>query len=229
MIKIIEWDKITDEKKQFYLNRSRQNIEDVNESVKEILDEVRSEGDNAILRLIKKYDNVDMSVDKLRVSKEDIANAYNRIDKKVLQSIKDQIYYSKKFHEAQLKKSWSIELERGVTAGQLYRPIESVGLYVPGGTAAYPTVMQILGVAAKTAGVPRIIACTPPRKNNYEVIVAADLAGVDEIYNIGGPVAIAAMAYGTETVPKVLKVAGPGNIYVTAAKMQCFGEVQKYL
>ncbi|MGH7870052.1 MAG: histidinol dehydrogenase, partial [Candidatus Dormibacteraceae bacterium] len=144
-----------------------------------------------------------------------------------------QIGISRTFHEAQRRpESWVVETAPGVEVGQLMRPLDSAGLYVPGGRATYPTVMQILAVPAAVAGVPRIVACTPPHsESNGEigppdvVLAAAALAGVHEVYRIGGPAAVAALAYGTETVAKVDKILGPGNVYVQAAKLLVFGEV----
>lgn len=231
MIKIFELDKMSEREKEKILKRSSADILSVKKKVSAIIEDVKTKGDRALLEYTEKFDGVKLSKDSLKVSKEEIKSAYKNIDKKILNSIKRQITYSRKFALAQkskIKKQWKIKIISGVIAGQKITPLESVGLYIPGGRAPYPTVMQILAVPAKIAGVKRIIAVTPPQKNGKikdELLVAGDFAGVDEFYKIGGAQAIAALAYGTETVPKVLKIVGPGNIFVTAAKLLCFGEI----
>jgi len=221
-MKIYELNKMSEEEKNEIIERNKMIIEGIKEKVKPIIEEIREDGDKAVLKYAKMFDKVNLSV--LRVSDDEIREAYGKAGKEIVEAIKKQISYSKKFQEAQLKeRKWQMEISPGVMAGQIIKPIESVGLYIPGGTATYPTVMQILAVAAKAAGVKRIIACTP--NPSPAVLAAADLAGVDEVYRIGGIQAIAAMAYGTETIKPVKKISGPGNIYVTAAKILVSGEV----
>ncbi|MBU0662821.1 MAG: histidinol dehydrogenase [Candidatus Diapherotrites archaeon] len=215
--------------KEFVLNRARADIESAKEKAKPIIQGVRERGDKALIEYTRRFDGFELKKGKIRVSRTEIASAFERVDKRIICAIKRQIKYAKKFQKAQLRlaaEKWETELEKGVRAGQLTVPIESVGLYVPGGNAPYPTVMQILGVAAKCAGVGRIVACTPPRKGNEMdvLLVAAELAGVDEVYRVGGAQAIAAMAYGTESIARVEKIAGPGNVYVTAAKQLVWGD-----
>jgi len=206
-----------DEQKERILRRYRFKLEKIKEQVKPIIEDVIKKGDEALIEITKKFEGRDISRNNLRVSEEEIKEAYNKVSKEVLAAIKKQIEYSKRFHEKQVRESWKFENEKGVLIGEVYNPIDSVGLYVPGGQAPYPTVMQILAIPAKIAGVKRIVACTPNALP--EVLVAADLSGVDEVYRIGGAQAIAAMAYGTETIKKVNKIVGPGNVYVTAAKI----------
>ncbi|MFQ5406269.1 MAG: histidinol dehydrogenase [Candidatus Micrarchaeia archaeon] len=210
------------------LKRSRTSIEKAKSVALPVIEEVRELGDEAVLNYSLKFDGVRMNSSQLRVSRKEIQKAYAEVSPVFLKAVKKQVSYAKEFAELQLKhsnKKWKATLSSGVVAGQFATPLESAGIYVPGGTAPYPTVMQILGVAAKTAGVKKVVACTPPKAARPEVLVAADLAGVDEVYKVGGVQAIAAMAFGTKTVPKVSKICGPGNVFVTAAKLLVFGEV----
>jgi len=210
--------------KEIIIKRYRFKLGNIKKQVECLTEDVRIRGDEAITDLIKKFDNININKSQFKVSKAEIKDAYKKVSPKIIQAIKDQIRYSKKFHTMQVrKKEWRMDIEKGVTVGEMLRPLDSVGIYVPGGKAPYPTVMQILAVPAKIAGVKKIVACTP--RANPEVLIAADLAGVDEIYRIGGPQAIAAMAYGSETIPKVEKIVGPGNIYVTTAKIIVSNEV----
>ncbi len=210
------------------MRRAGRDIREVLPEVLPIIEDVRKRGDDAVIEYIEEFDKVKLTPESLRVSQADIEEAYAKTDPVVLEMIRRQIEISRKFHEAQLASinmQWEVETIPGVRLGQKRTPIESAGLYVPGGTAPYPTVMQTLAVPAKLAGVKRIVGVTPPRRKNYEVIVAAKEAGVDELYRIGGVAAIAALAYGTETIKPVDKIVGPGNEYVTAAKISVFGDV----
>ncbi|MFH1424910.1 MAG: histidinol dehydrogenase [archaeon] len=209
--------------------RAKTDVDSVKESVGETIKNIRKNGDTALRKYTEKFDRV--LIEDFKTSEDEIREAYEEIDPLVLEKIKEQIEYSKKFASADkknLKEEWSVQLGEGIEGGLKLTPIESVGLYVPGGKNPFPTVMQILAIPAKIAGVEKIVACTPPQKDGKilaEVLVAADLCGVDEVYKMGGAQAVAAFAYGTESVPKVLKVVGPGNPYVTAAKLLCFGEI----
>ncbi|MFH1586511.1 MAG: histidinol dehydrogenase [Candidatus Diapherotrites archaeon] len=225
-MKIFKLNKMGKKDREFILNRSKESIGGIKGYVKEIIDDVRKRGDKAVIEYTKKFDKVELERGELKVSEKEFKAAFERISPKLLKAIKEQIRLSKKFQFMQLgDKFWMKEIFPGLTLGQKTTAIESVGLYVPGGTAAYPTVMQILAVPAKIAGVKKIVAVTPPRENLDALLVAAKLSGVDEVYRIGGIQAIAALAYGTETIPKVNKIVGPGNVYVTAAKELVFGEV----
>ena len=226
--KIYYWDKLGKKQKQFLLKRSNSNIDEIKKTAAGVIAKVRKNGDAALLEFTVKFDKIRLSEEQLRVSEKEFRQAFRRIDKKLLDAIKRQISYSRAFalETAQLGKStWKKQFLKGVVLGQKTTAIDSVGLYVPGGTAAYPTVMQILAVPAKIAGVKRIVAVTPPRPDLTALLVAARLAGVDEVYRVGGIQAIAALAYGTETIPKVQKIVGPGNVYITAAKELVWGEV----
>lgn len=214
------------------LERAKANIEDIKQRIKPILEEIKKDGDKAVIKYSERFDGIKLKPGQLRVSRKEIKEAFERTDYTVISAIKQQIRLSKKFAKMQLREQkWKRQIFPGLIVGQKTTAIESVGLYVPGGTAPLPTVMQILAVPAKLAGVKRIVACTPPRENIDVLLVAAELSGVDEIYRVGGIQAIGAMAYGTGTIPKVQKIVGPGNVWVTAAKelrgRKLFGVLKK--
>ncbi|MGL6299147.1 MAG: histidinol dehydrogenase [Methanobacteriaceae archaeon] len=200
-------------------------------SVNEILHEVIENKDQAILKFNEKFDGAIMDTSDLKVTDMEIEDAYNEINEtnpQLIESLKKAKENIAKFHKKQVPKEWEIEVASGVNAGQIIRPISDVGCYIPGGRAIYPSTILMTVIPAKIAGVERIIACTPPQSNGTVapgVLVAADIAGVDEIYKVGGAQAIGAMAYGTETISPVKKIVGPGNIFVAAAKKLVYGEV----
>lgn len=208
------------------IKRSQSDVNDILPIVKDILDNVKLYGDSAIRRYSEKFDNV--KINNFKVSKEEIEESYINIDEKLLKAIKKAISNIKKFHKLQLPKEWCEEINEGIMAGVIIRPIENVGCYIPGGKAIYPSTVLMNIIPAKIAGVNRIICCSPPNLNGEiddAILVAADLAGADEIYKIGGAQAIKNMAYGTQTIEKVDKIVGPGNIFVTGAKKLVYGEV----
>jgi len=226
MIKIYELGKMTGTERERIMQRSVSDTSEAEGKVEEIIDNVRKNGDKALIEYKQQFDGVEVA--NLRVTEDEFDEAFKIIDPGLLARIKDQIKWSSSYHRNQISKTWQTELEKGVTAGQKTTPIESVGLYVPGGRATYPTVMQVLGVPAGIAGVPRIVAVTPPNEEGGlapAILAAAKLAGVTEVYKVGGAQAIAALAYGTESIKPVKKIVGPGNIYVTAAKLKVFGRV----
>ncbi len=226
MIKIYQWKSASDEDKRRILQRAALNIEEVKPQVQPWIDAVREKGDEAVLAYIRKFDSPQFDPSRLRVTKDDLNRAYRETDPRVVRAIQRQVELSRLHHQRQLQGGATFgETAEGVLVGRRFNPVESAGLYVPAGKAPLPTVMQILGVAAKVAGVGRVIACFPPTGDHHEIIIAADQAGVDEVYRVGGVVAIAAMAYGTATIRSVAKIAGPGNIYVQAAKILLFGQV----
>ena len=193
--------------------------------VAEILENVRNLGDMALKDYSKRFDKAD--IEEIRVSEAEITAAYDAVDTQLLETIRKSKQNIWSFHEKQLQNSWISPNEDGSMLGQLVRPIEKAGLYVPGGTAPLISSVLMTAVPAKVAGVSKIIMCTPPSKDgsvNPAILVAAREAGVDEVYRVGGAQAIAAMAYGTETIPKVDKICGPGNVYVATAKRLIFGE-----
>ena len=195
-------------------------------TVADIIADVRENGDAAVIGYEKKFDRCDLTPETLRVSKEEIEEAYAALDPALIEVMKKAADNIRVYHEKQKRTSWITTRDDGVILGQKVTPIEVSGCYVPGGRAVYPSSVLMNIVPAKVAGVEKIVMCTPPGPNGKAAagtIAAADIAGADEIYKAGGAQAIAAMAYGTETVPKVDKITGPGNIFVALAKKQCFG------
>lgn len=209
--------------------RSKFDVELVKTDAKRIIDEVRAYGDKALIRFTARFDRVVLKPEQLTVSESEVKAAYKSVSKRVLKALKEAAENIERFQKLLLRReSWLKEVESGVTLGFVRRPIDSVGLYVPGGRASYPSTMLMLGIPARVAGVKRVVACTPPRtdgKVDPATLVAGDIARVDAVYKVGGVQAIAAMAYGTETVPRVEKIVGPGNVYVTAAKILTYGQV----
>ena len=195
-------------------------IDDYIEKVKPIVEAVKREGDKAVIRFTRDFDGVEL--DSLRVTEDEFEKAYDAVDDDLIDALevaKENIY---RFHYVtSVEREMKVEFEDCVM-GKIYTPIEKVGAYIPGGRASYPSTALMIGVPAKIAGVEKLVACTPPNKDgkvNPLTLVALDIAEFDEVYKAGGAQAIAAMAYGTETVEKVYKIVGPGNIYVTAAKL----------
>ncbi|MGN7410212.1 histidinol dehydrogenase [Sporosarcina sp. SAFN-010] len=198
----------------------------VEETVRTIIDRVKQFQDAELLALTERFDGV--TIQTLQVSKQEILDAYQKVSSSLLQAMKDANERIQRFHEQQKEESWRIEPEEGVYLGQQVRPLASAGIYIPGGKASYPSTVLMNAVPAKIAGVKRLVLTTPPQADgsvNAAVLVAADLCGVDEIYKVGGAQAIAALAYGTESIQPVLKITGPGNAYVAFAKKLVFGDV----
>jgi histidinol dehydrogenase len=191
-----------------------------------ILQAVEKGGDRAVLRYTKQFDRVTMKPDQVRVSSDEIKEAYFHIRKDEGDALRFAAERITLFHERQRAKTWMYQ-DNDATLGQVVTPIDAVGVYVPGGKAVYPSSVLMCAIPAKVAGVERIVMCTPPQKGgiNPYLLVAADIAGVTEIYRVGGAQAIGAMAYGTKTVARVDKIVGPGNIYVATAKRMLYGTV----
>ncbi|NLZ25855.1 MAG: histidinol dehydrogenase [Clostridiales bacterium] len=221
MIRIYDFDEV----KEKILERAIESGS-VDRIVKSIIDDVRKRGDEALFEYAEKFDKA--KLDTLRVSEEEIETAFNSVDKsfiKILEEARDNIAL---FHEKQLPKSFEVKKDGGIILGQKVTPIPRVGIYVPGGTASYPSTVLMNAVPAAIAGVKEIVMVTPPRSDGSvlpEVLAAAKIAGVTEIYKVGGAGAIAALAYGTESIRKVYKITGPGNIYVATAKKLVYGLV----
>ena len=197
------------------------------EHVKKIIDSVKKNGDKSLLKLINKYDGYKIkNIKNTRISKKEISNAKKMVSRDALMNLQKSIRRISSFCKKQLSSSWG-ERKNSSYLGERVTPIDSVGIYVPGGKASYPSTVMMNAVPAKIAGVNKIIMSCPMDdiKQHSLAIVAAELCGVDEIYKIGGAHAIAALAYGTKNIPKVDKIVGPGNIYVTLAKKMLFGEV----
>ena len=204
--------------------RRRGDISGVLGSVREIIDAVQRDGDSALIELSRRFDRFDG--DSISILPEEIEAAYDEVDDRLIEALCEAEARITHFHELQKSRSlWLEEIEPGVTLGVRTRPLDRVGCYVPGGRAAYPSTVLMTAVPARVAGVPEICICTPPPGDPL-TLVAMDIAGVNEGYRVGGAQAIAAMAIGTETIGKVAKIVGPGNVYVTAAKMLLRGEAE---
>ncbi len=208
------------------VNRCDVDFQVEDQTVREIIEAVRQEGDTAVLQYTNQFDNTDYSLDQLRVTPEEIQKAYDDIELDALDALKLAAEKIERFHQKQVQDSWDYK-EGGAHLGQLVRPLATVGIYVPGGKASYPSSVLMNAIPARVAGVDRIVMVspTPGGESSAACLVAADLAGVDEIYKVGGAQAVAAMAFGTERIPRVDKIVGPGNIYVALAKRLVFGLV----
>ena len=210
------------------LKRSPNSYGQYEQTVNEIIEQVRTKGDEALFGYTLKFDKCEITADNIKVTDEEIKEAYEKVDPELVKVMKKSAANITKFHEKQLHNSWFVPEDNGTILGQKITPIEISGVYVPGGKAAYPSSVLMNVLPAKVAGVFRIIMTTPPGadgKVNPGTLVAADIAGVNEIYKAGGAQAIAAMAFGTQSIPRVDKITGPGNIFVALAKKACFGYV----
>ncbi len=199
---------------------------DVADIVTDIIENVKANGDKALFEYCKKFDKAELS--SLEVTEQEIEEAFNTVEPKFIEILKTAAENIREFHKKQVRNSFIINEQDGIVTGQKVTPIEKVGLYVPGGTAAYPSTVLMDSIPAKIAGCNEICITTPPSadgKVNPVILAAAKIAGVDRIFKIGGAQAVAALAYGTETVPKVDKIVGPGNAFVAEAKRQVFGRV----
>ncbi|HII92768.1 MAG TPA: histidinol dehydrogenase, partial [Methanosarcina sp.] len=197
-------------------------LEDVAKIVSAVLSDVRTKGDATLREYTAKFDKVELA--NFEVSEEEIQQALSSISPELLDHLKSAATNIRAFHEAQLPEAtWFMELKPGIVLGQKATPLESVGAYAPGGRASYPSTVLMTVIPARVAGVEQVIVCTPPRPDGSVhplTLAAAKVAGADKVFKLGGAQAIGAMAYGTETVPKVDKIVGPGNVFVTSAKMQ---------
>ena len=224
MIKTMKYTNMVELKNE--LSRSQFSHDDVNTIVKNILDDVKSRGDQALYDYNKKFDNVSLS--SLQVTEKEIEDAFNRLDKELLEVIRYSHENIVRYHTKQKRNDFLDKDTDGVILGQIINPIEKVGIYVPGGTAAYPSTVLMNAVPAKVAGVEEIVMVTPPNEDGTisdVILAAAKIAGVTKIFKVGGAQAVAALSYGTETIPAVYKIVGPGNIFVAMAKKMVFGEV----
>ena len=210
------------------LKRSPNSYGEYESAVNNILSKVKTEGDKALFQYTKDFDKADINSSNVVVTQEEIDEAYNLVDKNLLNVIRKALVNIRSFHEKQKQYSWFDSKPNGTMLGQKVTALSRVGVYVPGGKAAYPSSVLMNVIPAKVAGVEEIIMCTPPGKDGKvypTTLVAAKEAGVDVIYKVGGAQAVGAMAYGTESIPKVDKIVGPGNIYVALAKKAVFGYV----
>ena len=209
-------------------NRQFSRSKRVEEKVKQIIEDVRLLGDEALFKYTKKFDGVKIPTRQLKVSEIEISGAYQNITPNFVSTLKVIIENVNKFCRKSIKKSWRIKDTDGLVLGENYQPLEKVGIYIPAGTAPLVSTVYMSVLPAKIAGVKKIVLISPPDKQgriNPHILVVADLLKVDEIYRVGGAQGIAALAYGTKTIPRVDKIVGPGNIYVTEAKRQVFGFV----
>jgi len=201
-----------------------------NAAVNEILNAVRTEGDAAVLRYTERFDRVKLEAGQLRVTEQEILAAYDRVEPRFIEALRRAAANIRSFHEKQKRTSWMDVQPDGTTLGQIIRPLRRVGLYVPGGKAAYPSSVLMNAIPAQVAGVPEIVMVTPASTGGQEgidpyILVAAAEAGIREMYRVGGAQAVGALAYGTATIPPVDKIVGPGNIYVALAKRYVYGVV----
>ena len=210
------------------LKRSPNNYGKFEFTVAQILDKVKNEGDAALFAYTKEFDKADVTKETIRVTDAEIEEAYAQIDPALLGVIRKALVNIRKYHEKQIQNSWFTSETNGTMLGQKVTPLNRVGVYVPGGKAVYPSSVLMNIVPAKVAGVPHIVMTTPPGKDGKvcaSTLVAAKEAGADEIYKVGGAQAIGALAFGTESIPKVDKIVGPGNIFVALAKKAVYGYV----
>jgi histidinol dehydrogenase len=221
-------DDLTPETHRAVMERSMEDVSSIYDDVRKIVEEVKRRGDAVALEHYRKHKE-DITTADLEVNREEIEAAYGQVDRKVVEALKKAKENIIRFHRAQIEREmWSIEVTEGILAGRITRPMEIVGCYIPGGTAAYPSSILMTVLPAKVAGVGEVVAVTPPGKGmvaNSATLIAADIAGCDRIFKVGGPWGVAGLAYGTESMPKVDKIVGPGNKYVTAAKMLVYGQV----
>lgn len=210
------------------LKRSPNNYGKFEDAVADILANVKEKGDEALFSYTKEFDKVEVTSDTIRVTEEEIREAYEKVDASLLEVIRKALVNIRSYHEKQRQNSWFTSTESGTMLGQKVTPLNRVGVYVPGGKAVYPSSVLMNIVPAKVAGVPHIVMTTPPGKDgkvNPSTLVAAKEAGADEIYKVGGAQAIGALAYGTKSIAKVDKIVGPGNIFVALAKKAVYGHV----
>ncbi len=222
MIKIFKYNEVT-AKEIFARTESTINVEVI---VSDIINNVRTNGDSALYEYCEKFDNA--KLDNLIVTKDEIDESISMVEPKFIEILEKAAANIRKFHEKQVRSSFIINDETGVITGQKIIPVDRAGLYVPGGTAAYPSTVLMDSIPAKIAGCKEVVMVTPPSANgkvNPVILAAAKIAGVDKIFKVGGAQAIAALAYGTESIPKVDKIVGPGNAFVAEAKKQVFGQV----
>lgn len=210
------------------LKRSPNHYGEFIDRVNDIIDNVRTNGDAAIFDYTKRFDGAEINASNIRVTKEEIEEAYTLVDPELIDVIRKALVNIREYHEKQRQYSWFDSKPNGTMLGQKVTPLATTGVYVPGGKAVYPSSVLMNVIPAKVAGVKKIVMVTPPGKDgkvNPNTLVAANEAGADEIYKVGGAQAIAALAFGTESIPKVDKIVGPGNIYVALAKKSVYGYV----
>jgi len=210
------------------IHRGLEGLDEIEDDVRSIVEDVRNRGDKAIRDYTERFDGAESVPSSVEAVPSETRHAYSVVDGSVVRALGRAAEKIRRFHERQMQQSWNCVLDDGTQMGQVIRPLARVGVYVPGGTAAYPSSVLMGAIPARVAGVSQVIACTPPGPGgvaNPYVLVAADIAGVDRVFKVGGCQAIAAMAFGTDSICAVDKIVGPGNAYVTAAKKLVFGYV----
>ena len=219
---IYKLSEMTQEEKTRIMKRAETDITEQMKLAKEVSDDVRDNGDSAVLKYTEKFDKVTLTQDRIKVTEEEIETAYNRLDPETREAIEYAYKNIYNFHEKQLpEEMWFTNVDKGLMVGEKTTPIVDVCLYVPGGKGSFPSVLLMLGVPARVAGVEKIVVVTPPNQRGEvddAILTAAKIIGIKDIYKVGGIQAVAAVAYGTETIPKCHKIIGPGNSYATAAK-----------
>ena len=228
MITVLKSSDNTQQKLQEILQRNQTEKNDIQQIVNDIVYDVKKNGDEALFRYTKEFDKIELTHQTVQVTEEEIKYAYTQVEQNLIKVIQKAAKRIKQFHEKQKLNSWLEPSENGEMMGQLIRPLEKVGIYVPGGKASYPSSVLMNAIPASVAGVSEIIMVTPAKKDGRvtpTTLVAAKEAGVTKIYKVGGAQAIAALAYGSTCIPKVDKICGPGNIYVALAKKSVYGQV----
>lgn len=229
MVQFWELSKLTDAQLARIMRRAEKDISDLFPLAQEVIDRVRAEGDAAVVEYARRFDAPNFTAEQLRVRPEDFTRAYDQLEPTVIHAIEQAHDNIRRFHEEQMpERMWFTEVRPGVMAGEKISSISSAGLYVPRGKGAFPSVMLMLATPAKVANVPRIVVVSPPTPDGHAdaaTLVAAHICGVEEVYVVGGMQAVAALGYGTATIPKVAKMIGPGSSYVSAAKRLLFGIV----
>lgn len=218
-----------DQIKNILKQRSQKDLNQYRETARNILEDIQNRGDEALYEYTSRFDQVDLNEETVKVSSKEIKKAKEEVDQQLLKALKNAADNIQEFHEEQKDRSWQKQDTPGKISGQICRPLEKAGIYVPGGRASYPSSVLMTAIPAKVAGVENIVMVTPPDEEGNitpKILAAAEIAGVDSIYKVGGAQAIGALAYGTETVPSVDIIVGPGNIYVTMAKELVFGKVK---
>lgn len=219
---IYKLSEMTPEKKAFIMKRAELDISEQMAVAKTVSEDVRRRGDEAVLEYTEKFDGVKLDPNRIKVTEEEIERAFNRLDKETLDALTYAIGNIRDFHSKQMpKEMWFTQIDKGLLVGEKTTPIEDVCLYVPGGKGSFPSVLCMLATPAVVAGVKKIVVVTPPNERGEvddAILSAAKIIGVSEIYKVGGIQAVAAVAFGTETIPKCRKIIGPGNTYATAAK-----------
>lgn len=228
-MKVYQLDRSSAEEKAALFQRAEADIQELAAQVQPIVEEVRAKGDQALVEYTRRFDGAELKPGEIRVSDQEFRLARDSVEPSLKEAIALSYKNIKKYHEKQMPPdAWYVEISPGITAGEKITPITSVGLYVPRGKGSFPSVTLMLGVPAAVARVEQVIICTPPGSDgrvDAASLVAADMCGIREVYKVGGAQAMAAMAFGTETVPKIQKILGPGSGYVAAAKRLLYGRV----